>query len=215
MRLRRRGLRLLRPLRRRIKKGKQRSFEKGSAYFFRLLLRFPSLFRHGIMNIRCLLYTSYPSQGYDFDITSTTQYDQKFIENRDIFENIAQIVDDIFNNYVVRQGSVNPYFTQYCNGTTSTCDGLSQWGTVTLAEQGMVPYEILQYYYGDDINILFDAPVGPGVPSYPGIPLRRGDSGEDVRTIQPVSYTHLHIQQHHRDSAVSCGKSYGPERAGS
>ena len=97
-----------------------------------------------------------PSQGYDFDITSTTHYDQKFIENRDIFENIAQMVDDIFNNYVVRQGSVNPYFTQYCNGTTSTCDGLSQWGTVTLAEQGMVPYEILQYYYGDDINIVFD-----------------------------------------------------------
>lgn len=131
------------------------------------------------------VYTEwYPSQGYNFDITSTTQYDQKFIENRDIFENIARIVDDIFNDYVVRQGSVNPYFTQYCNGTTSTCDGLSQWGTVTLAEQGMVPYEILQYYYGDDINIVFDAPVGPGVPSYPGIPLRRGDSGEDVRTIQ-------------------------------
>ena len=73
---------------------------------------------------------------------------------------------------------------QYCNGTTTTCDGLSQWGTVSLAEQGMIAYEILQYYYGDDIEIVFDAPVGPNVESYPGIPLRRGSAGEDVRTIQ-------------------------------
>ena len=95
------------------------------------------------------IYTEYyRSRGYDFDITSTTQYDQKFILNRDIFENISQIVDDIFNDYVVKQGTVQPYFTQYCNGTTSTCPGLSQWGTVELARQGLVPYEILQHYYG-------------------------------------------------------------------
>ena len=106
------------------------------------------------------IYTEwYPSQGYDFDITSSTRYDQSFVENRDIYENISHIVDDIFNDYVVKQGTVQPYFTQYCSGTTATCEGLSQWGTVSLAEQGMVPYEILQHYYGDDINIIFDAPV--------------------------------------------------------
>lgn len=131
------------------------------------------------------IYTEYyPSRGYDFDITNSTQYDQKFIKNRDIFDNISRIVDDIFNDYVVRQGNVQPFFTQYCSGTTSTCDGLSQWGTVDLAEQGLVPYEILQRYYGDDINIVFDAPVARIERSYPGVPLRLGSAGEDVRILQ-------------------------------
>lgn len=131
------------------------------------------------------VYTEhYRSQGFDFDITNNTQYDQKFIEDRDFFDNIVKIVDDIFNDYVVKQGTVQPYFTVYCSGTTVTCDGLSQWGTVTLAEQGLVPYEILQHYYGDDINIVFNAPVGGNIPSYPGIPLRLGSAGEEVRTIQ-------------------------------
>ena len=72
------------------------------------------------------VYTEYyRSRGYDFDITSTTQFDQKFIHGRDIFENISKIVDQIFNNYVVKEGQVQPYFTQYCNGTTSTCAGLA------------------------------------------------------------------------------------------
>ncbi len=131
------------------------------------------------------IYTEhYPSQGYDFDITNNTQYDQKYIHNRDVFENISQIVDEIFNNYVVRQGTIQPLFTSYCNGTTSTCDGLSQWGTVELANQGMGPYEILQYYFGDDIDIVFNAPVQGIERSYPGIPLRLGSAGEDVRIIQ-------------------------------
>lgn len=131
------------------------------------------------------VYTEfYRSQGYDFDITSTTQFDQKFIANRDIFENISRIVDDIFNDYVVKQGTIQPYFTQYCNGTTSTCAGLSQWGTVDLARQGLVPYEILQRYYGNDINIVFNAPVADVRASYPGTPLRFGSVGEDVRVIQ-------------------------------
>lgn len=131
------------------------------------------------------IYTEwYPSQGYDFDITSTTQFDQKFIENRDYFDSVSQIVDDLFNDYVVRQGNVQPLFTRYCNGTTSKCDGLSQWGTVPLANDGLTPYEILQYYYGDDINIVFNAPTSESLPSYPGIPLKLGSSGEEVRTIQ-------------------------------
>ena len=84
----------------------------------------------------------------------------------------------------MRQGSVEPLFAQYCSGTTVTCDGLSQWGTVALAEQGMSPYEILTYYYGDNIDIVRDAPVSPNLGSYPGEPLRLGDANEDVRTIQ-------------------------------
>ena len=75
------------------------------------------------------MYTEYyRARGYDYDITSTTQYDQAYVEGGDVFENISQIVDDSFNNYIVRQGSVEPYFTQYCNGTTSKCPGPSAGG---------------------------------------------------------------------------------------
>ncbi len=131
------------------------------------------------------VYTEwYRSRGYNFDITSSTQYDQSFQQGRDIFGNISDIVDDIFNDYVVRQGSIAPYFTQFCNGTTVTCDGLSQWGTVTLANQGYTPYQMLQYYYGNDINIVENAPVREEVASYPGTPLRFGIADNDVRTIQ-------------------------------
>ena len=126
----------------------------------------------------------YRSQGYDFDITNTTQFDQKFIKGRDIYENISRIVDDIFNDYVVRQGRIDPFFTAYCNGTTSVCAGLSQWGTVPLAEQGLTPYQILQYFYGDNIGIVENAPIDANVPTYPGTPLRLGDAGNDVKTIQ-------------------------------
>ncbi len=126
----------------------------------------------------------YPSRGYDFDITNSTAYDQAFVEGRDIFENISVIVDELFNDYVVRQGTVNPLFTQFCNGTTSTCDGLSQWGTVSLAREGLTPYEILQRYYGNDINIITNAPVEEIEESYPGTPLRIGDAGNDVEIIQ-------------------------------
>ena len=119
-----------------------------------------------------------------FDITNSTQYDQKFINGREIFENISQLTDELFSNYVRRQGYVEPLFTQFCNGTTVTCEGLSQWGTVDLAKQGMTPYEILQYYYGDNIEIVRDAQVMTNTPSYPGIELRLGSFGNDVRTIQ-------------------------------
>ena len=131
------------------------------------------------------IYTEwYRSQGYDFDITNSTQFDQAYVRDRTVFENISQIVDEIFDSYVVEQGSVQPFFTQFCNGTTSTCAGLSQWGTVALAEQGFTPYAILQNYYGDDINIISDAPIADVEESYPGTPLRIGDSGNDVRIIQ-------------------------------
>ena len=126
----------------------------------------------------------YPSRGYDFDITSSTTVDQAFKKDRDIFDNISEIVDEIYNDYVVRRGQIQPYFTQFCNGTTATCDGLSQWGTVTLAERGLIPYEILQNYYGNDIDIVTNAPVSDLEESYPGTPLSRGVAGNDVSVIQ-------------------------------
>ena len=131
------------------------------------------------------IYTEwYRSRGYDFDITSTTQYDQKFINGREYFENISYLVDELFNDYVRRQGTVEPLFTAFCNGTTSTCDGLSQWGTVSLANQGHTPYEILQYYYGNNIDIVKNAPVKTTMQSYPDMVLRQGTAGNDVRFLQ-------------------------------
>ena len=131
------------------------------------------------------VYTEwYPSRGYDFDITNDTRFDQSYVQNRDIFDNISRLVDEIFNDYVRRQGNIEPYFTQYCNGTTTQCDGLSQWGTVDLAEQGLDSFEILQRYYGDTIEIVNDAPVADNQPSYPGVSLRLGDTGNDVLTKQ-------------------------------
>lgn len=128
------------------------------------------------------VYTEhYRSRGYDFDITNSTQFDQYYVEGRDIFENISRVVDDIFNDYVVKQGQIQPYFTQYCAGT---CEGLSQWGTVALANQGYTPYRILQYYYGNDIDIVKNAPIKSNTTTYPGTPLRLGTGGEEVIEIQ-------------------------------
>ena len=76
----------------------------------------------------------YPSKGYQFDITSSPSFDQTFIENRSTYENMDTIVEEIFNNYVVKGNQVQPYFTTYCDGRVKTCDGLSQWGSVSLAK---------------------------------------------------------------------------------
>ena len=127
------------------------------------------------------VYTEfYPSRGYDFQITSTTAYDQKFIRDRNIFENISRVVDEIFNDYIRRQGFVEPLAAKFCNGTTSTCAGLSQWGSQELAQQGYGPMEILRYYYGDNIELVQNAPVQSLGQSYPGTPLRLGSTGESV-----------------------------------
>lgn len=126
----------------------------------------------------------YRSKGYNFDITSSSSYDQKFTLNRSTYENIDNIVDDIFNNYVVKGNQVQPYFTRYCDGRTTTCDGLSQWGSVTLANQGKSPLEILQYYYGNDIKIFENAKVGDNQEGYPGQPVGLGYVGNPVLLIQ-------------------------------
>ena len=131
------------------------------------------------------IYTEYyRARGYDFDITNSTAFDQSYVVGRDIFENISRIVDNTFNDYIVRQGSVEPLFAAYCDGREVQCNGLSQWGSVTLAEEGLLPYEILQNYYGDDIDLIFNAPVAEVTGSYPGVPLSPGDVFEEVRIIQ-------------------------------
>lgn len=131
------------------------------------------------------IYTEYyRSRGYDFDITNSTAFDQSFIKGRDYFENVGRIVSEIFDSYIVRQGSVEPLFTAYCDGREVNCEGLSQWGTVSLANQGYTPYEILQYYYGNDINIINDVPVQVPNSSLPPRPLRLGSGGDEVRTVQ-------------------------------
>ena len=126
----------------------------------------------------------YRSKGYNFDITSSPIYDQTYVENKSTYENINNIVDDIFNNYVVKGNQVQPYFTRYCDGRVTSCDGLSQWGTVTLANQGKTYLDILKYYYGNDISIKYDAPVKDNTEGYPGYIVTLGDVGNPVLLIQ-------------------------------
>ena len=126
----------------------------------------------------------YPSRGYDFDITNSTAYDQKYIQGRDIFENVGQLVDELFQSYIRRIGTIEPLSSSFCNGTTVTCSGMSQWGSQNLAQQGYSYLDILKYYYGDDIEIVTNVPVRDLSPSYPGTPLRLGSSGEGVLTVQ-------------------------------
>lgn len=131
------------------------------------------------------IYTQYyRTRGYDFDITNSTAYDQYFVKDRDLFENITQIVSQIFDSYLTRGGSVEPLFAQYCDGVRVQCGGLSQWGSVDLANQGYTPYEILKYYYGDDINIVTDVPVSSVTAPVPDRILRIGTAGDDVRSMQ-------------------------------
>ena len=126
----------------------------------------------------------YRSQGYNFDITNSIQYDQSFVKGRDIFEPISRIVDEIFTDYIVRQGNVEPLFAVYCDGIeVPDCGGLTQWGSVELANQGYGPYDILTYYYGDDIDIV-TGEVRENLPSYPGTPLKLGDGGNEVSQLQ-------------------------------
>ena len=131
------------------------------------------------------IYTEwYRSRGYGFDITNSTAYDQYFIYGRNIYESVSRIVDQIFNEYIRRQGQIAPYFTSFCNGTTATCPGLSQWGTVTLANQGLNSLQILRSYYPKDVEIAETNIITGVLSSYPGTALRTGSTGLDVQTIQ-------------------------------
>ncbi len=126
----------------------------------------------------------YRSRGYPFDITNSTAVDQSFQQNRDIYENVSQLAAELFDDYIRRFGSIEPLFATYCNGTTVTCEGLSQWGSQALAERGSTPYEILTTYYGNDIELVRDAEVRGITSSLPEAPLRLGNAGTDVRQIQ-------------------------------
>lgn len=126
----------------------------------------------------------YPSRGYSFDITSLPAYDQSFTEDRQIFDVISKKVDDIFNNYIYRKGQIQPLNAIYCDGKVTTCNGLSQWGSVSLAKQNKTPLEILRHYYGNDIEIFEDAPTGELIGAYPGYPIELGNAGDKVKVIQ-------------------------------
>ena len=130
------------------------------------------------------VYTEfYRSRGYAFDITNSTAYDQYFVKGRSFFDNVARLVDELFNDYLRRPGFVEPLAAKFCNGTTVTCEGLSQWGSENLAQQGYNSVQILESYYGD-VEIVNNAPVRGISSSYPGTPLRRGSTGPSVVTLQ-------------------------------
>ena len=130
------------------------------------------------------VYTEfYRSRGYDFDITSSTAYDQFFVNGRSYFDNVARLVDELFNDYLRRPGFVEPLAAKFCNGTTVTCEGLSQWGSQNLAQRGYTSTQILKSYYGD-VEIVTNAPIQGITSSYPGTPLRRGFTGPSVVTVQ-------------------------------
>lgn len=126
----------------------------------------------------------YRSRGYNFDITNDTRYDQAFVNNRGIFDSVSNIVDEIFDSYIARQGQLEPLYAQFCDGRVSQCPGLLQWGTVDLAQQGLTPYEILQRYYGQDINIKTDTPLAEAYETFPGFPLMLGDNNPYVLLMQ-------------------------------
>jgi len=130
------------------------------------------------------VYTEfYRSRGYDYDITNSTAYDQFFVKGRSFFDSVSRIADSLFNDYLRRPGFVEPLAAKFCNGTTATCDGLSQWGSQNLALQGYNSTQILRSYYGN-VEIVNNAPVRGITTSYPGMLLRRGTTGPSVVVIQ-------------------------------
>ncbi|MDO5572497.1 MAG: peptidoglycan-binding protein [bacterium] len=132
------------------------------------------------------VYTEwYRNQGYDFTITSSTAFDQKWINGRNIYDTVDRIVDTIFTNYLSRPNVRQPIFTQYCDGRRVTCpNGLSQWGSQSLGEQGYTPIQIIHNYYGSDMYINTSEEIS-GIPaSWPGYNLTIGSSGDKVRMLQ-------------------------------
>ena len=130
------------------------------------------------------VYTEfYRSRGYDFEITNNTAYDQAFVNGRSYFDTVSRLVDELFNDYLRRPGFVEPLAAKFCNGTTVTCQGLSQWGSQNLANQGFNSTQILRNYYGN-VETVLNAPIRGITSSYPGTPLRRGSSGPNVVVVQ-------------------------------
>lgn len=131
------------------------------------------------------VYTEfYRVRGYPFDITSSTAYDQQFYRGRNYFSNISRLVDSLFDDYIRRVGFIEPLAAKFCNGTTVSCEGMSQWGSQNLAAQGYGWLQILRNYYGRDIEIVTDAQKADYSESYPGSALRVGSRGRSVALVQ-------------------------------
>lgn len=158
------------------------------------------------------VYTEwYRNQGYNFTITSSTAYDQKWMYGRNIYSNVGQIVDSIFANFLSRPGVRQPIFTSYCDGRRVTCNGLSQWGSQYLAGEGYSPIEIIRYYYGNDMYINTTTSIS-GVPSsWPGYNLSNGASGDKVRQIQ--QQLNRIAQNYPAIPTVNADGIYGPATA--
>ena len=131
------------------------------------------------------VYTNYyRNRGYDFDITSSPAYDQTYVYQRDIFDSISRVVDEIYDSYIRRQGSIEPLFAQFCDGVEINCDGLKQWQSVELANEGYTYDEIIRRSYGNDVEIVTDVPMEGDFPRAPEAALREGDSGAAVEIMQ-------------------------------
>lgn len=132
------------------------------------------------------VYTEwYRNKGYDFTITSSTAFDHKWIPERNVYDTISVIVDELFSNYLSRPNVRQPILTQYCDGRRVTCPNwMTQWGSKALGDEGLTPIEILRYYYGDDMYINTAQEIS-GIPaSWPGYNLEEGSRGDKVRQMQ-------------------------------
>ena len=133
------------------------------------------------------IYTEwYRSRGYSFDITNSTAFDQAFVPGRNIYDNIAAVVDEVMGDYLKKPFYREPYYAEYCDGKRAQCPGLKQWGTLDLANRGYDSYGIIRYYYGDQMQFLETDNWQPYTPSYPGYALRLGSSGQPVFIIQEL-----------------------------
>lgn len=133
------------------------------------------------------VYTEwYPSRGYNFDITNSTAFDQAFVKGRNIYENIAAIVDEVIHQFLQKPFFREPYYAEYCDGKIAQCPGMKQWGTLDLANRGYTSRDIISYYYGDTILFRESDNVKNITPSYPGYALRLGSSGQPVFIIQEL-----------------------------
>lgn len=131
------------------------------------------------------VYTGfYRNRGYDFDITSSIANDQSYIYQRNIYSNISELVDEIFTSYIKRPEFIEPLYATFCDGVEVTCNGLSQWGSVDLANQGLSAFDILKNYYGTNLEIVSNVPISDSVGSPPTAILREGDTGRDVELLQ-------------------------------
>lgn len=131
------------------------------------------------------IYTEwYRSKGYNFDITNNTAFDQAFVKNRNIYESVSVLVDEVFNQFLRKRNFAEPYYAEYCDGKIAQCPGMKQWGSLNLANQGYRAIQILQYYYGNDVRLISTNRIEDISESYSGTPLRLGSTGEEVYLIQ-------------------------------